>query len=152
MANPLFNELIIGTGSKDKFSQSFPRDDAQFANCVLDPVLARAPNAAFSVSVPDAPRLDLLPLVTYSPPIVAAGTPPGPVADSLRPNVGVAPPFLSLVESVKGSIRVPSLPVRASRRFPQLCSFPERSRLLGAASPVLARSGFFASHPSAGGR
>ena len=90
----LFNELIIGTGSKDKFSQSFPRDDAQFANFALDPVLARVLNAAFGVSVPDAPRLDLLPLVTYSSPIAGAGTPPGPVADLLRLNVGVALTFL----------------------------------------------------------
>ncbi|MEZ5582305.1 MAG: hypothetical protein R3F37_05575 [Candidatus Competibacteraceae bacterium] len=32
MANPLFNELIIGTGSKDKFSMSDPRFDFQFAD------------------------------------------------------------------------------------------------------------------------
>ena len=52
MANPLFNELIIGTGSKDKFSQSSPRNDAQFASFALDPVLARVLNAVFGVAVP----------------------------------------------------------------------------------------------------
>ncbi len=45
MGNPLFNELIIGTGSKDKFSMSEPKDDAQFANFALDPLLARVLNA-----------------------------------------------------------------------------------------------------------
>ncbi len=40
--------------------------------------------------MPDAPRTDLLPLVQYLPPIAAAGTPTGPVADLLRLNTGVA--------------------------------------------------------------
>ncbi|MEM7586658.1 MAG: DUF4331 domain-containing protein [Acidobacteriota bacterium] len=98
MANPLFNELIIGIGSKDKFSMSVPRNDAQFADFALDPVLARVLNAVYDATVaegvlpvPDAPRLDLLPLVQYAPPIAAAGTPPGPVADLLRLNTGVGP-------------------------------------------------------------
>ncbi len=37
MGNPLFNELIIGTGFKDDLSMSKPKDDAQFANFALDP-------------------------------------------------------------------------------------------------------------------
>ena len=95
MANPLFNELLIGVGSKDKFSMSKPKDDAQFANFALDPVIARVLNALYdSISpgvlpVPDAPRIDLLPLVQYLPPIAAAGTPTGPVADLLRLNTGI---------------------------------------------------------------
>ncbi|MEM7356269.1 MAG: DUF4331 domain-containing protein [Acidobacteriota bacterium] len=98
MANPLFNELIIGTGSKDLFSRSLPRDDGQFADFALDPVLARVLNAAYDATVapgvlpvPEPPRLDLLPLVQYVPPIAAEGTPAGPVADLLRLNTGVPP-------------------------------------------------------------
>ncbi len=91
MGNPLFNELIIGTGSKDKFSMSEPKDDAQFANFALDPLLARVLNAIYGIPVPDAPRTDLLPLVQYVPPIAAPGTAVGPVADLLRLNTGVAP-------------------------------------------------------------
>ena len=41
MGNPLINELIIGTGDKDKWSQSQPADDKQFAAYDLDPLLAR---------------------------------------------------------------------------------------------------------------
>ncbi len=98
MANPLFNELLIGIGSKDKFSMSLPRNDAQFADFALDPVLARVLNAVYEASfgpdilpVPTPPRVDLLPLVQYMPPIAADGTPPGPVADLLRLNTGVPP-------------------------------------------------------------
>ena len=98
MANPLINELLIGVGSKDKFSMSQPKDDSQFSSFVLDPVIARALNAAVFAGlgadvlpIPDAPRLDLLPLVQYLPPIAAPSTPPGPVADLLRLNTGIGP-------------------------------------------------------------
>ncbi len=93
MGNPLFNELLIGTGSKDRFSMSRPKDDSQFAEFALDPVLARVLNAIYTnaLPIPEPPRKDLLPLVQYLPPIAAAGTPPGPVADLLRLNTGIPP-------------------------------------------------------------
>jgi hypothetical protein len=93
MGNPLINELLVGTGFKDRFSMDQPKNDAQFASFFLDPTLARILNAATGgvVTIPTPPRTDLLPLVTYAPPIAAAGTQAGPVADLLRLNTGVAP-------------------------------------------------------------
>ncbi len=91
MGNPLINELLIGTGSKDRFSMDQPANDSQFANFFLDPVLARVLNAIYGIGIPTPPRVDLLPLVTYAPPIAAMGTPAGPVADLLRLNTGVPP-------------------------------------------------------------
>ena len=93
MGNPLINELLIGTGSKDRFSMDQPKNDSQFASFLLDPALPRVINALTGgiVASPAAPRLDLLPVVTYAAPIAAPGTPPGPVADLLRLNTGVAP-------------------------------------------------------------
>jgi hypothetical protein len=93
MANPLINELLVGTGSKDRFSMDQPKNDSQFANFFLDPALARILNAATggALEIPVPPRTDLLPLVTYAPPIAAASTPAGPVADLLRLNTGVEP-------------------------------------------------------------
>jgi hypothetical protein len=102
MGNPLFNELIIGTGSKDKFSMSHPKDDAQFAAFALDPLLARVFNALYAaltgnpnaVRIPPPPRTDLLPLVQYTALHAALGgaptgdVPPGPVADIIRLNTG----------------------------------------------------------------
>ena len=92
MGNPLINELIIGTGDKDKFSMSAPKDDAQFANYFLDPLLARVINAAYAgaVPIPAPPRKDLLPLVQYMAPICPSCS-PGPVADLLRLNTGIPP-------------------------------------------------------------
>ena len=91
LGNPLINELIIGTGSKDYWSMTEPQFDAQFANFDLDPLLARVFNAVYGINIPPPPRTDLLPLVVYAPPIAAAGTPTGPIADMLRLNTGVPP-------------------------------------------------------------
>ena len=98
MGNPLINELIIGTGSKDRFSMDQPSNDSQFVGFFADPALPRVLNALTGgvLAIPPTPRLDLRPLVQYVPPIAAAGTPTGPIADLLRLNTGVpATPFAS---------------------------------------------------------
>jgi Domain of unknown function (DUF4331) len=90
MGNPLINELVIGTGSKDRFSMDEPTGDAQFAAFFLRPLLADI-FKSIGVPVPDGDRTDLLPLVTYTGPTIPAGTPAGPIADLLRLNTGIAP-------------------------------------------------------------
>jgi hypothetical protein len=91
MGNPLINELIIGTGSKDAWSMSIPSMDSQYAAFDLDPLIARVLNAAFGLAVPDPPRTDLLPLVQYAGPFAGPGTSPGPIADLLRLDTSVSP-------------------------------------------------------------
>jgi hypothetical protein len=90
--NSLINELIIGTGSKDKFSTDDPKNDGQFAPFFLDPLLAQL-FASLGIPVPPAPRLDLLPLVQYMAPICPGCGPndAGPIADLLRLNTGIPP-------------------------------------------------------------
>jgi hypothetical protein len=88
MGNPLINELIIGTGSKDRFSMDAPKNDAQFASFFLNPLLAQV-FASIGIPVPSGQRTDLLPLVTYTGPTVPPGTPAGPIADLLRINTGI---------------------------------------------------------------
>jgi len=92
MGNPLINELIIGTGFKDKFSTDDPINDAQFADFFLNPLLAQI-FASIGIPVPPAPRTDLLPLVQYMAPICPAcgGPDAGPIADLLRLNTGITP-------------------------------------------------------------
>jgi hypothetical protein len=91
--NPLINELIIGTGSKDKFSVEDPKNDAQFANFFLDPLLAHLFSSILNIPIPAAPRTDLLPLVQYAPPICPGCGPKdgGAIADLLRLNTGIPP-------------------------------------------------------------
>src|SRR5664279_716320 len=91
LGNPLVNELLIGTGSKDRWSMEQPINDAQVANYDLDPLIARVFNAVYGINIPAPPRYDLLPLVTYAAPIAPKGTPAGPIADLLRLNTGVKP-------------------------------------------------------------
>ena len=97
MGHPLINELIIGIGSKDRFSMDSPKNDAQFATFFLDPPIARIVEALYggALPIPEAPRLDLLPLVKYVPPIInqraVPFTPEGPIADILRLNTSVPP-------------------------------------------------------------
>jgi hypothetical protein len=97
LGNPLINELIIGTGSKDYWSMSRPVNDSQFADFDLNPLFVTVVDSLYSVLAPGAlysppaPRYDLLPLVEYVPPIAAMGTATGPIADLLRLNTGVAP-------------------------------------------------------------
>ena len=90
--NPLINELIIGTGSKDKFSMDDPKNDAQFANFFLNPLLATV-FGSIGIPAPPAPRTDLLPLVIYAAPICPGckATDSGPIADLLRLNTGIPP-------------------------------------------------------------
>ncbi len=93
--NPLINELIIGTGSKDRFSMEDPSNDSQFANFFLNPLLAQI-FSSIGIPVPPAPRLDLLPLVQYNAPICPGCGPQdaGPIADLMRLNTGIPPtPF-----------------------------------------------------------
>ena len=92
LGNPLINEVIIGTGSKDRFSMDTPANDSQFANFVLNPLLATV-IGSLGIPVPAAPRTDLLPLVQYMAPICPGCTAKqaGPVADLLRLNTGIPP-------------------------------------------------------------
>jgi hypothetical protein len=128
MGNPLINEVLIGTGSKDTFAMSQPSGDSQFANFALDPTIGHVLNAVFGITVPDPPRKDLLPLVTYSGPTVPTGTPAGPVADMLRLNTSLVPPNPS------GSQILPvSVGCGTSRRLGvlggDLCGFPNGRRI-----------------------
>jgi hypothetical protein len=90
--NPLINEVIIGTGSKDRFSMDYPKNDSQFSSFVLEPVLASV-FSSLGVPVPPNPRTDLLILVQYEAPICpgCGSGDLGPIADLLRLNTGIPP-------------------------------------------------------------
>jgi hypothetical protein len=138
MGNPLINELIIGTGDKDRFSMSQPKDDAQFASYVLDPVLAQV-FAAIGIAVPPAPRTDLLPLALYMPPICPACDPTdpadtGPVADLLRLNTGVPPTPLAHAKRLG-----PLAHDVSGRPTPDFAGFPNGRRVVDDVTDIAAR-------------
>jgi hypothetical protein len=92
MGNPLINELIIGNGSKDRFSMDRPENDGQFASFVLKPLLADV-FGSIGIPIPAGNRTDLLILAQYQAPICPGCGPNdgGAVADLLRINTGIAP-------------------------------------------------------------
>ena len=90
MGNPLINELIIGTGSKDRFSMDDPINDGQFVSFFARPLLADI-FGSIGIPVPAGNRVDLALLVQYVGPTIPAATPRGPVADLLRINTGIPP-------------------------------------------------------------
>jgi hypothetical protein len=60
MANPLVNEVIIGTGSKDRWNATNPTAESQFLDFYQNPRLATLLNLAFGIPIPDTPRSDLV--------------------------------------------------------------------------------------------
>lgn len=59
---PLVNELVIGLKDKDRFNNSQPRWDGQFANYVTNPSLPTLLNVLFgdAAKIPHTPRHDLV--------------------------------------------------------------------------------------------
>lgn len=92
MANPLVNELIINTPSKDLWNTSEPEDEAQFQNFYQNPVVATALFLVYGVPVPDTPRTDLMSVLLKYPGQPLDGTHCGsPCAELLRLDLRVPP-------------------------------------------------------------
>ena len=83
MGNPLVNELIIGTGSKDLWNATDPSDEAQFLGFYQTSRLAALLNLAFGIPVPPPPRNDLVAALLQYP----TG---GILSELLRVNLGGA--------------------------------------------------------------
>ncbi len=92
MANPLINELIIDTPSKDKWNGAKPSSEAQFQDFFKAPSLATALNLIFNLPVPETPRTDLMQVFLKYPGQPLNGTKCGsPCSELLRVNMGIEP-------------------------------------------------------------
>jgi hypothetical protein len=92
MANPLVNELIIGTGVKDRWNATDPATEAQFLDFYQTPRLAAVLNLAFGIPVPPTPRNDLAAvLLKYAGQNPGACTNDNPCAELLRLDLTVPP-------------------------------------------------------------
>jgi hypothetical protein len=90
LANPLVNEVIIGTGSKDRWNAEDPKDETQFRDFYENSRLAFLINARFGTSFPTAKRTDIASVLgSYFPPLFEGK--PGVFADLLRLNLEVPP-------------------------------------------------------------
>lgn len=92
MANPLVNELIIGTGSKDRWNATDPATESQFLDFYQNPRLAAVLNLAFGIQVPATPRSDLVArLLKYAGQNPNACAPNNPCSELLRLDLSVPP-------------------------------------------------------------
>ena len=101
LGNPLFNEVIVAMGDKDRWNAARPQDDKQFAKYVKQPELARLLPVLYPTAFPNlaAYKKDRADLVA----ILLTGIPKGVVpgfpgnfsgqtqADLLRLNVAISP-------------------------------------------------------------
>jgi hypothetical protein len=88
---PLVNEVVIPLKDKDKFNVSEPFNDvANFGAYVVDPELAKLFHLIYGMSVPPAPRADLVAVFATGVPGLnqPAGVSPG---EMLRLNMTIAP-------------------------------------------------------------
>jgi len=92
MANPLVNELIIGTGSKDRWNATDPEDEKQFLNFYLNPRLADLINLAFDTNFATTGRTDLVSVLLKYPGQKANKCDAyNPCSELLRLDVGIDP-------------------------------------------------------------
>jgi hypothetical protein len=90
LGHPLVNEVVIGLADKDKFNSSEPKDDAQFADYVTHPTLAKVIEILFGAANAPAPsvypRTDLVTVFLTGVTGVNAN---GATAEYLRLNTAV---------------------------------------------------------------
>ena len=93
MANPLVNELIIDTPTKDRWNASEPEDEAQFQRFFKNPTVAAQLELIFGIPVATTPRTDLMQLLLKYPgqPLARRGRCGDPCAELLRLDLRVPP-------------------------------------------------------------
>jgi hypothetical protein len=93
MANPLVNELVIGTGKKDLWNATKPEDVANFMSFYANPTLAAVLNLAFGTNFPVTGRDDLVNVLLKYPgqPQNGQCTKSNVCSELLRLNLGVPP-------------------------------------------------------------
>jgi hypothetical protein len=94
MGNPLVNELVIPTDTKDRWNATDAEDENEFVSFYCNSALATALNTVFGTGFPTANREDLVnTLLRYSPgpPLCGGGKTNEPLADFLRVDLNVPP-------------------------------------------------------------
>jgi hypothetical protein len=98
LGNPLVNEVVIPLRLKDAFNSLSPVNDAIAAPFVLDPELPKLMQIVYGITIPPAPRNDLVSIFATGIPVNAVTGPTyttflsdGIPHEYLRLNVGIPP-------------------------------------------------------------
>jgi Domain of unknown function (DUF4331) len=89
LGNPLVNEVVIPLKLKDQFNRTQPADDAQYADFVLKPELARLLNGLFGLGVKETDRTDIVLALLQGVPGLNQQT--GKPVDTVKLNLGTPP-------------------------------------------------------------
>jgi len=89
LGNPLVNELLIPTARKDYWNSVAPKEDAEFAQYIRNPALAKVLNQLYDLGIQETDRSDLVHVLLTG---VKGLNYTGPFrADELRLNVSIPP-------------------------------------------------------------
>jgi hypothetical protein len=78
MGNPLFNEVLVALGDKDRYNGTSPtKDDRLFKTYALNPEIARLLNLRFNLGLTETGRTDLA--AVYIPDVIRVDTTTGPI-------------------------------------------------------------------------
>ena len=142
LANPLVNELIIDTPSKDGWNSQEPEDEAQFQEFYKNPSIAQALALVFNVPVTPTPRTDLMSLLLKYPGQALAGNNCGsPCSELLRLNLKVSPTQPENQKRLGGLADVPDPAGFPNGRRPNDDVTDIAIRVVGGANYIAARAG-----------
>ncbi|HEY3153371.1 MAG TPA: DUF4331 domain-containing protein [Candidatus Binatia bacterium] len=142
LANPLVNELIIDTPSKDGWNSQEPEDEAQFQEFYKNPSIAQALALVFNVPVTPTPRTDLMNLLLKYPGQALAGNNCGnPCSELLRLNLKVSPTQPENQKRLGGLADVPDPAGFPNGRRPNDDVTDIAIRVVGGANYIAARAG-----------
>lgn len=155
MGNPLVNELIIDTPSKDKWNATDPEDEAQFQGFYQNPTLGVALEILTGVPVTPTPRTDLMSILLKYPgqALGPNGSCGNPCSELLRLDVSEDPTSAGL-QSRLGSVLGGDPAGFPNGRRPNDDVTDIATRVVGGANYIAARVGdgvnFLSDAPGAG--
>jgi Domain of unknown function (DUF4331) len=136
LANPLVNELIIGTVDKDRWNALEPEDEGRFVDYYLNPRLALALQAIYGVPAGTMGRQDLVDLLLkYRPGDMR-------LSELLRLDVSVAPTGPTAAQRRLGPLATPADPAAwPNGRRPKDDVTDIAVRVVGGPNYIAARAG-----------
>jgi len=142
LANPLVNELIIDTPSKDEWNSQEPEDEAQFQEFYKNPSIAQALALVFNVPVTPTPRTDLMSLLLkYHGQVLAGNNCGNPCSELLRLDLKVSPTQPENQKRLGGLADVPDPAGFPNGRRPNDDVTDIAIRVVGGPNYIAARAG-----------
>ncbi len=134
LGNPLVNEVVIPLKLKDAFNSLSPVNDAVAAPFVLDPELPKLLQAVYGITIPPAPRNDLVSIFATG---IAVNSVTGPTYTTFLSD-GIPHEYLRL------NVAIPITPIASQNRLGLLggdvAGFPNGRRVVDDVTDIALRA------------